>query len=148
MPSYIGAIDQGTTSTRFTVFDRSGRAVATAQKEHEQIYPQPEWVEHDAEEIWRRTQDVITEAMQQRGLRAGDIAAIGIANQRETTVVWNRKTGKPIANALVWQDTRVSDYGSELARDGGPDRFRAKTGLPLATYFSGLKIRWVLEHVP
>jgi glycerol kinase len=146
--SYIGAIDQGTTSTRFTVFDRSGRAVATAQKEHEQIYPQPGWVEHDAEEIWRRTQDVITEAMQQRGLRAGDIAAIGIANQRETTVVWNRKTGEPVANALVWQDTRVSDYVSELSRDGGPDRFRAKTGLPLATYFSGLKIRWLLEHVP
>jgi glycerol kinase len=146
--SYIGAIDQGTTSTRFTVFDRSGRAVATAQKEHEQIYPQPGWVEHDAEEIWRRTQDVITEAMQQRGLRAGDIAAIGIANQRETTVVWNKNTGKPVANALVWQDTRVSDYVSDLARDGGQDRFRAKTGLPLATYFSGLKIRWLLEHVP
>jgi len=146
--SYIGAIDQGTTSTRFTVFDRSGRAVATAQKEHEQIYPQPGWVEHDAEEIWRRTQDVITEATQQRGLRAGDIAAIGIANQRETTVVWNKNTGKPVANALVWQDTRVSDYVSDLARDGGQDRFRAKTGLPLATYFSGLKIRWLLEHVP
>ena len=148
MASYIGAIDQGTTSTRFTVFDRSGRAVATAQKEHEQIYPQPGWVEHDAEEIWRRTQDVITEAMQQRGLRATDIAAIGTANQRETTVVWNRKTGKPVANALVWQDTRVSDYVSDLARNGGQDRFRAKTGLPLATYFSGLKIRWLLEHVP
>ena len=147
MVSYIGAIDQGTTSTRFTVFDRSGRAVATAQKEHEQIYPQPGWVEHDAEEIWRRTRDVITEAMQQRGLRPTDIAAIGIANQRETTVVWNRKTGKPVANALVWQDTRVSDYVSDLARDGGQDRFRAKTGLPLATYFSGLKIRWLLEHV-
>ena len=146
--SYIGAIDQGTTSTRFTVFDRSGRAAATAQKEHEQIYPQPGWVEHDAEEIWRRTQDVITEAMQQRGLRATDVAAIGIANQRETTVVWNRKTGKPVANALVWQDTRVSDYVSELARGGGQDRFRKKTGLPLATYFSGLKIRWLLEHVP
>ena len=146
--SYIGAIDQGTTSTRFTVFDRSGRVVATAQKEHEQIYPQPGWVEHDAEEIWRRTQDVITEAMQQRGLRAGDIAAVGIANQRETTVVWNKNTGKPVANALVWQDTRVSDYVSDFARDGGQDRFRAKTGLPLATYFSGLKIRWILEHVP
>jgi glycerol kinase len=146
--SYIGAIDQGTTSTRFTVFDRSGRVVATAQKEHEQIYPQPGWVEHDAEEIWRRAQDVITETMQQRGLRAGDIAAIGIANQRETTVVWNKNTGEPVANALVWQDTRVSDYVSDLARDGGQDRFRAKTGLPLATYFSGLKIRWLLEHVP
>lgn len=148
MASYIGAIDQGTTSTRFTVFDRSGWAVATAQKEHEQIYPQPGWVEHDAKEIWRRTQDVITEAMQQRGLRATDIVAIGIANQRETTVVWNRKTGKPVANALVWQDTRVSNYVSDLARDGGQDRFRVKTGLPLATYFSGMKIRWLLEHVP
>ena len=148
MASYIGAIDQGTTSTRFTIFDRSGRAVATAQKEHQQIYPQPGWVEHDAEEIWRRTQDVITEAMQQRDLRASDIAAIGIANQRETTVVWNKNTGKPVANALVWQDTRVSDYVSDLARDGGQDRFRAKTGLPLATYFSGLKIRWLLEHLP
>jgi len=147
VPSYIGAIDQGTTSTRFTVFDRSGRAVATAQEEHEQIYPQPGWVEHDAGEIWRRTQDVIAETMQQRGLRATDLAAIGMANQRETTVVWNRKSGKPVANALVWQDTRVSDYVSELSRDGGPDRFRAKTGLPLATYFSGLKIRWLLEHV-
>ena len=148
MASYIGAIDQGTTSTRFTIFDRSGRAVATAQKEHQQIYPQPGWVEHDAEEIWRRTQDVITEAMQQRDLRASDIAAIGIANQRETTVVWNKNTGKPVANALVWQDTRVSHYVSDLARDGGQDRFRAKTGLPLATYFSGLKIRWLLEHLP
>jgi glycerol kinase len=146
--SYVGAIDQGTTSTRFTVFDRTGRAVATAQKEHEQIYPQPGWVEHDAEEIWRRTQDVITEALQQRSLHAGDIAAIGIANQRETTVVWNRKTGKPVANALVWQDTRVADYVSELAHNGGQDRFRLKTGLPLATYFSGLKIRWLLEKVP
>src|SRR5439155_23423655 len=100
--SYIGAIDQGTTSTRFTVFDRSGRAVATAQKEHEQIYPQPGWVEHDAEEVWRRTQDVITEAMRQRGLRATEMAAIGIAKQRETTDVWNRKTGKSVAKALVW----------------------------------------------
>src|SRR6476620_10290884 len=145
--SYVGAIDQGTSSTRFTVFDRSGRAVATAQKEHEQIYPQPGWVEHDAEEIWRRTQDVITEAMQQRGLQARDIAAIGIANQRETTVVWNRKTGKPVANALVWQDTRVADYVSELAKACGQDCFRGRTGLPLTTYFSGLKIRWILEHV-
>src|SRR5947199_80375 len=148
MADYIGAIDQGTTSTRFIVFDRAGQIVRSAQKEHEQIYPQPGWVEHDAEEIWRRTQDVITEAMQQRGLRATDIAAIGTANQRETTVVWNKNTGKPVANALVWQDTRVSDYVSDLARDGGQDRFRAKTGLPLATYFSGLKIRWLLEHLP
>jgi glycerol kinase len=147
MSNYIGAIDQGTTSTRFIVFDRSGRIVSVAQKEHEQIFPQPGWVEHDASEIWRRTEEVIADALNQRGLRAGDLAAIGITNQRETTVVWDRKTGHPVYNALVWQDTRVDGYVSELARDGGPDRFRAKTGLPLATYFSGLKIRWILDNV-
>jgi glycerol kinase len=147
LANYIGAIDQGTTSTRFIVFDRSGRTVAVSQKEHEQIYPQPGWVEHNAEEIWQRTREVIAEAMAKGGLRPRDLAAIGITNQRETTVVWNRKTGKPIANALVWQDTRVADYVSELAKSGGQDRFRSKTGLPLTTYFSGLKIRWILEHV-
>jgi glycerol kinase len=146
--SYIGAIDQGTTTTRFTVFDRSGRIVAFAQKEHEQIYPQPGWVEHDPGEIWRRTQELIAEVMQHRGLRAAELAAIGITNQRETTVLWNRETGKPVANALVWQDTRVAGYVSEFARDGGQDRFRAKTGLPLSTYFSSFKIRWLLDHVP
>jgi glycerol kinase len=148
MSSYIGAIDQGTTSTRFMVFDKSGRIVSVAQKEHEQIYPKPGWVEHDAEEIWRRTQEVIAEAMEQRGLRPKDLAAIGITNQRETTVVWNRKTGRPVYNALVWQDTRVEDAVAEFACDGGQDRFRQKTGLPLAAYFSGLKIRWVLNNVP
>jgi len=146
--SYIGAIDQGTTSTRFIAFDRSGRIVAAAQKEHEQIYPQPGWVEHDPEEIWRRTQEVIAEAMQQRALRHKDLAAIGITNQRETTILWNRKTGEPVANAVVWQDTRVDDAVADFSREGGQDRFRAKTGLPLATYFSGLKIRWILNHVP
>ena len=148
MASYVGAIDQGTTSTRFIVFDQSGGIVTTAQKEHQQIYPQPGWVEHDAEEIWQRTVEVITTATQQAGLRPEDLAAIGITNQRETTVVWNRKTGKPVRNAIVWQDTRVADYVDELSRDGGQQRFRAKTGLPLATYFSGLKIRWLLENVP
>jgi glycerol kinase len=148
MPNYIGAIDQGTTSTRFMVFDRGGRIVAVAQKEHEQIYPRPGWVEHDPSEIWRRTQEVISEAMEQRALRAGDLAAIGITNQRETTVVWDRRTGLPVHNALVWQDTRVADAVAELALRGGPDRFRAKTGLPLTTYFSALKIRWILDHVP
>jgi glycerol kinase len=148
MASYVGAIDQGTTSTRFIVFDQSGGIVTTAQKEHQQIYPQPGWVEHDAEEIWQRTVEVITTAMQHAGLRPEDLAAIGITNQRETTVVWNRKTGKPVRNAIVWQDTRVADYVDELSRDGGQQRFRAKTGLPLATYFSGLKIRWLLENVP
>ena len=148
MSSYIGAIDQGTTSTRFTVFAHSGRIVSTAQKEHRQIYPQPGWVEHDPAEIWQRTQEVITLAMQQAGLGPGDLAAIGVTNQRETTVVWDRTTGKPVAHALVWQDTRVVDYVTELSRDGGQQRFRAKTGLPLATYFSGLKIRWLLENIP
>jgi glycerol kinase len=148
MSSYVGAVDQGTTSTRFIVFDQSGEIVTTAQKEHQQIYPQPGWVEHDAEEIWQRTVEVITAAMQQADLRPEDLAAIGITNQRETTVVWNRKTGKPVANAIVWQDTRVADYVDELSRDGGQQRFRAKTGLPLTTYFSALKIRWLLENVP
>jgi glycerol kinase len=146
--SYIAAIDQGTTSTRFIVFDKSGRIVSIAQKEHEQIYPRAGWVEHDPDEIWRRTQEVIAEAMQLRGFRPKDLAAIGITNQRETTVVWNRKTSKPVYNALVWQDTRVEDAVAEFARDGGQDRFRDKTGLPLATYFSGLKIRWILNNVP
>src|SRR5208282_2020342 len=147
MASYIGAIDQGTTSSRFIVFDRSGRIVSTAQREHEQIYPQPGWVEHDPEEIWRRTTEVIEEAMVARGLRPEDLAAIGITNQRETTVVWHRKSGKPVYNAIVWQDTRVASVVAEFAGFGGQDRYRAKTGLPLATYCSGLKIRWILESV-
>ncbi len=148
MTAYIGALDQGTTSTRFMVFDRRGRAVSVAQKEHEQIYPNPGWVEHDALEIWRRTLEVIDEVCDARGLRAKDFAAIGITNQRETTVVWNRETGLPIYNALVWQDTRVADFVAKFAKEGGPDRFREKTGLPLTTYFSGLKLRWLLDHVP
>jgi glycerol kinase len=148
LASYLGAIDQGTTSTRFIIFDRSGRIVACEQREHQQIYPRAGWVEHDPEEIWRRTQEVIAGAMQQSALAPSDIAAIGITNQRETTVLWNRKTGAPIHNAIVWQDTRVADLVAEFARDGGQGRFRMQTGLPLATYFSGLKIRWLLENVP
>ncbi|HEV2101832.1 MAG TPA: glycerol kinase GlpK [Candidatus Acidoferrum sp.] len=147
MANYIGAIDQGTTSTRFIVFDRGGRVISVAQKEHEQIYPNPGWVEHNPDEIWQRTREVIAEAMTKGNLQPQDLAAIGITNQRETTVVWTRKTGKALANALVWQDTRVADTVSELAKSGGQDRFRAKTGLPLTTYFSGLKIRWILENV-
>ena len=146
-PSYIGAIDQGTTSTRFIIFDKSGRIVSTAQKPHKQIYPKPGWVEHDPEEIWRNTQSVAAAAMKKRRLRPKDIAAIGITNQRETTIVWNRKTGKPVCNALVWQDTRVADAVAEFQAHGGQDRFRKKTGLPLATYFSALKIRWILNNV-
>src|SRR5215471_14396153 len=113
MANYIGAVDQGTTSTRFIVFDGTGKTVATAQKEHQQIYPQPGWVEHDPDEIWLRTQEVIAETMAQAGLKPADLAAVGITNQRETTVLWNRKTGKPVANAIVWQDTRV---GADVAR--------------------------------
>jgi glycerol kinase len=146
--SYIGAIDQGTTSTRFMVFDKAARVVSVAQKEHEQIYPRPGWVEHDGLEIMRRTEEVIGEALAQRGLRPADLAAIGITNQRETTVVWERRNGRPIANAIVWQDTRVAEEVAHFAREGGQDRFRAQTGLPLSTYFSSLKLRWLLKHVP
>jgi len=130
------------------VFDQAGRIVVVAQKEHEQIYPKPGWVEHDPLEILRRTEEVIAEALAQRGLRASDLAAVGITNQRETTVVWECKTGKPIANAVVWQDTRVADEVRRFSAAGGQDRFRAQTGLPLSTYFSGLKLRWLLTNVP
>ncbi len=147
MSNYIGAIDQGTTSTRFIVFDRAGRIISIAQREHEQIYPRPGWVEHDPEEIWNRTQQVIAEAMESKGLRARDLAAIGITNQRETTVVWDKATGKPAMNAIVWQDTRVGPDVDQFSRRGGQDRFRAKTGLPLSTYFSALKLRWILKNV-
>jgi glycerol kinase len=146
--SYIGAIDQGTTSTRFMVFDKAARIVAVAQKEHEQIFPRPGWVEHDALEIMRRTEEVIAEALEQRGLRPSDLAAIGITNQRETTVVWDRHSGEPIANAIVWQDTRVAEDVGHFAKHGGQDRFREQTGLPLSTYFSSLKLRWLLNNVP
>ncbi len=148
MKSYLGAIDQGTTSTRFMIFDRSGRIVSVAQKEHQQIFPAPGWVEHDPDEIWRNTQEVVNQAMQSGNLKPEDLAAIGITNQRETTIVWNRKTGRPIYNALVWQDTRVENEVAEFSKAGGQDRFREKTGLPLATYFSGLKIRWLLKNTP
>jgi glycerol kinase len=146
--SYIGAIDQGTTSTRFMVFDKAARVVAMAQKEHEQIFPKPGWVEHDPQEILRRTEEVIAEALSQRGLRAGDLAAIGITNQRETTVLWDRNTGEPVANAIVWQDTRVAEDVAGFAEGGGQDRFRPQTGLPLSTYFSSLKLRWLLQNTP
>jgi glycerol kinase len=148
MPDYIAAIDQGTTSTRFMVFDRKGKVVACAQKEHQQIYPAPGWVEHDPEEIWLRTEEVVREAMAQAALRPADLAAIGITNQRETAVLWDRSTGRPVSNALVWQDTRVGESVGEMSRAGGADRIRRATGLPLSTYFSSLKIRWMLDHVP
>jgi glycerol kinase len=148
MTRYIGAIDQGTTSSRFILFDERGTIVSLAQKEHRQIYPQPGWVEHDPLEIWRNTQEVIGAALAREGLHAADLAAVGITNQRETTVLWDRNTGRPFYNALVWQDTRTSDLVAVYARDGGQDRFRAKTGLPLTTYFSGLKVKWLLDNVP
>jgi glycerol kinase len=147
MKDYIGAIDQGTTSTRFMVFDRSARVVAVAQKEHEQILPRPGWVEHDPLEILRRTEEVIAEALDKCALRAADLAAIGITNQRETSVLWERATGRPVHNAIVWQDTRVAEDVARFAAHGGQDRFRPKTGLPLSTYFSALKLRWLLENV-
>ena len=148
MSQYVAAIDQGTTSTRFIVFDHGGNVVAVDQKEHRQIYPKPGWVEHDALEIWARTQEVINGALKVRRLQSADIVAIGITNQRETTVVWDKNTGKPIYNAIVWQDTRTDVTINELAKDAGQDRFRLKTGLPLATYFSGPKIKWILDNVP
>ncbi|WP_243375272.1 glycerol kinase GlpK [Microvirga solisilvae] len=148
MATYVGAIDQGTTSSRFIVFDKAGNIVSVGQKEHEQIYPKPGYVEHDPLEIWANTQSVIQDALAKKGLKPQDLAAIGITNQRETTLIWDRRTGKPLHNALVWQDTRVDAIVDEFAKDGGHDRLRAKTGLPLASYFSGLKLRWLLDNVP
>ncbi|MCU1333385.1 MAG: glycerol kinase [Candidatus Angelobacter sp.] len=130
------------------VFDAAGRVVASAQKEHQQIYRQPGWVEHDAEEIWQSTQEVITQSMAEARLTASEVAAIGITNQRETTVLWNKKTGKPLGNAIVWQDTRVADEVGKFAKDIGDAFFRSRTGLPLSTYFSALKLRWLLENIP
>ncbi len=148
MREFIGAIDQGTTSTRFIIFDRAGQIMASAQREHRQIYPQPGWVEHDPAEIWQRTQEVIDDAMRQSGLRAQDLAAVGISNQRETTVLWDGKTGEPVANAIVWQDTRVEAQVARLEKEIGSEFFRKRTGLPLSTYFSSLKVSWLLENVP
>ena len=147
MPKYVAAIDQGTTSTRCILFDHAGNIVAMDQKEHGQIYPQPGWVEHDPLEIWRNTQEVTSRAANTVN-GPSSIVCIGITNQRETTVVWERETGRPVCNAIVWQDTRTAAICNELTKEGGQDRFRAKTGLPLATYFSGPKIRWILENVP
>ena len=147
MSKYIAAIDQGTTSSRCMLFDHSGKVISLAQKEHRQIYPQPGWVEHEPLEIWERAQEVIREAVAKAGAQPGDIAAIGITNQRETTLLWDRRTGKPYYNAIVWQDTRTKDICDKLAQEGGQDRFRPVCGLPLATYFSGPKIKWILENV-
>jgi len=144
---YIAAIDQGTTSTRCMVFDHSGKAISIYQKEHKQIYPKPGWVEHDPLEIWTRTQETLRGALAAGALTAEQIAAIGITNQRETTLVWDKNTGEPVYNAIVWQDTRTDSLCNEFAQNGGQDRFRSQVGLPLATYFSGPKIKWLLDNV-
>src|ERR1700729_1826851 len=148
MPSYVAALDQGTTSSRAMVFDHSGRVVSVSQKEHRQIYPKPGLVEHDPAEIWARCSEVLDEALSGAGVGRKEIAALGITNQRETTVVWDRSTGEPVHNAIVWQDTRTDRIIEELARHpGGRDRFRDTVGLPLATYFSAPKVRWILDNV-
>ena len=147
MTEFVGALDQGTTSTRFMIFDHAGRPVARHQLEHRQIYPRAGWVEHDAAEIRDRVTEVIRGAMASAGLGAADLAAVGITNQRETTVAWDRVTGEPIGNAIVWQDTRTDRLVADLGRHDGPDRFRDRTGLPLATYFAGPKMRWMLDNV-
>ncbi|GAB2616745.1 glycerol kinase GlpK [Streptomyces capparidis] len=144
---FIAAIDQGTTSSRCIVFDRDGRIVSVDQKEHEQIFPKPGWVEHDAAEIWRNVQEVVDGALDKAGITAADIKALGITNQRETTLLWDRNTGEPVHNAIVWQDTRTDALCKELGRNVGQDRFRRETGLPLASYFAGPKIRWLLDNV-
>ncbi|MBN1260261.1 MAG: glycerol kinase GlpK, partial [Anaerolineae bacterium] len=150
MTKYVAAIDQGTTGTRCILFDYQGRPVIWAYEEHQQIYPKPGWVEHDPLEIWEKTQKVIRQALTQGNIPDGEIAAVGITNQRETAIVWDRKTGKPLHNAIVWQDTRTKQICDALARESdlGQDRFRSRVGLPLATYFSGPKIKWLLDNVP
>ncbi|WP_323958505.1 glycerol kinase GlpK [Arthrobacter sp. JZ12] len=147
MPQYVIAIDQGTTSSRAIVFDHQGNIVSSGQKEHEQIFPKPGWVEHNPIEIWDNTREVIGNALSKANLTRHDIAAVGITNQRETAVVWDKNTGKPVYNAIVWQDTRTQPIVDELAADGGVERFKEKVGLPLATYFSGTKIKWILDNV-
>ncbi len=148
MGSLIAAIDQGTTSTRCALFDRNGQLRGIAQQEHRQFYPRPGWVEHDPIEIWQATQLVIRDALAAANAKSTALEAVGITNQRETTIVWNRHNGKPYHPAIVWQDTRTRDICQALAEEGGQDRLRATTGLPLATYFSAPKLLWLLEHVP
>ncbi|MGH9533419.1 MAG: glycerol kinase GlpK [Terriglobales bacterium] len=148
MKNFIVAIDQGTTSTRCVIFDRGGGVVAAAQKEHRQWYPQAGWVEHDPREILERALEVTARAMEQAGIGAGDLAGVGLTNQRETTMLWNRRTGAPLHNAIVWQDTRVDRRVEQMARQGWGEAIRRRTGLPLATYFSAPKLQWLLEHVP
>ncbi len=148
MSRYVASVDQGTASSRCLVFDQSARIVSVAQKEHRHVYPRPGWVEHDPTEIWENVLSVVREALDGADLALGDLVALGIANQRETTVLWNRDTGEPVSNAITWQDTRTDHLCRELAGDVGQQRFQDRCGLPLATYFSGPKIRWLLDRVP
>ncbi len=148
MARYVGAIDQGTTSTRFVVIDEYGSFVSVAQMEHDQVLPRPGWVEHRADQIWDNTTAVIEEALAKASLRPGDLAGIGITNQRETSVLWDRATGRPVVNAIVWQDTRTADLAKQLGEDPGVEWFRDRTGLPPATYFAGPKVRWLLDRYP
>ncbi|HEX4833688.1 MAG TPA: glycerol kinase GlpK [Trebonia sp.] len=148
MPEFVGAIDQGTTSTRFMIFDHDGAEVARHQLEHEQVLPRPGWVEHDPVEVWERARTCVGAALHAAGLQARDLAAVGIANQRETTLAWNRRTGRPYHHAIVWQDTRTDQLATALSRDERGEVIRARTGLPPATYFSGGKLNWLLENVP
>jgi glycerol kinase len=148
MTKYVAAVDQGTTGTRCILFNHQGQIVTGAYEEHRQITPQPGWVEHDPLEIWEKTQKVIRKTLTEGNVPSGQIAAVGITNQRETTLVWDRRTGEPLHNAIVWQDTRTKAICDALARDGGQDRFRAKVGLPLSTYFAGPKLKWLLDDVP
>src|SRR6185312_6673957 len=148
MPEFILSLDQGTTSSRAIVFDRKGNSMALSRKEFTQLFPQPGWVEHDPMEIWSSKLTVATEAIVKAGLTPGDIAAIGITNQRETTILWNKETGRPVYNAIVWQDRRTSDYCNALKEAGKADLIRERTGLVIDAYFSATKIRWMLDHVP
>src|SRR5580698_8630239 len=147
MPKYIGAIDQGTTSSRFIVFDAQGAIISSAQKEHRQIYPKPGWVEHDPMEILANTNEVVGAALARANLTAADLVAVGITNQRETTLLWDKHTGQPLCNALVWMDARTDQLVHRFTAQHGQDRFRAKTGLPVATYFSALKLLWIFENI-
>ena len=145
---YVGAIDQGTTSSRFVVVDENGTFVSMAQMEHEQVLPKPGWVEHNPEEIWQNTEAVIRKALEEAGLAASDLAGVGITNQRETAVVWDRSSGEAVANAIVWQDTRTAGIAKSLTETHGADWFRERTGLPPSTYFAGPKVRWLLDERP
>jgi glycerol kinase len=147
MAEYVLAIDQGTTSSRAILFDHDGRIASVGQLEHEQIFPRAGWVEHDPAEIWKNVREAIGQALSKADITRHDVKAVGITNQRETTVVWNKSTGEPICNAIVWQDTRTQAIVDRLARDGGVDRFMSRVGLPLATYFAGTKIVWMLENI-